>query len=123
MRKKSTREKIRLAVCACAVTWIVLLTSAALTMVCSQAVVSGYLPDEEMLSIRQSEPLRSEISLFGEVYVIDWSPVNEAAGILQPYFALIPAPVRLPYQLYLLGEERYREAQKEQRAREFIENI
>ena len=123
MRRKASKEKIRLAACACAVTWIFFLTSAALTMVCSQAVVSGYLPEETMLSIRQTEPLRSEIHLFGEVYVIDWSPVNEAARVLQPCFALIPAPVRLPYQLYLLGEERYREAQKEQRAREFIENI
>ena len=131
MRKRRTERKlktirkaqIRLAAGAFAVTWVVLLTSAALTVVCSKAAVNGYLPQEQPVFIRQAEPMRTELCLFGEVYAFDWTPINEAAGALQPYFALLPAPMRLPYQLFLLGEERYREAQKEQRAREFIENI
>ena len=96
---------------------------AALHLVCMQAVVCGYVREETMLSVRQEAPLRTQVHLFGEVYGIDWSPLNTAVGQLQPCVFLLPAPLRLPHQLLLRGEEWHEQALKERRAREFIENI
>ena len=123
MRKTSTRHRIRLAARACMITWMLLFTAAALHLVCMQAVVCGYVREETMLSVRREAPLRTQVHLFGEVYDIDWSPLNAAVGQLQPYVFLLPAPLRLPHQLLLRGEEWHEQAQKERRAREFIENI
>ena len=117
------RHKWTTAVRACAVTWVTLLTCFGITIVGYQANLSGYAVSEKLFSVRRSDALSMELSAFGNMYRIDLSPLNTAAGALHPYAVLIPAPLRLPRQLYLYGEERYREQLQERKKREFIENI
>jgi len=108
---------------ACLVTWVVLLTGFGLISVEERAVLAGYIDEARLLSVRREEPFLTEICLLGDWYRIDWAPLNQAAEWTAPYFALIPAPIRLPCQLALYGEERYEAYRKEQRKQEFIENI
>lgn len=106
-----------------AVTWIMIALYCGFSMVEYQAVLNCYVEENAMFSIRTEEPMELEVRILGEKYFLDYSPLNLLAEKGQAYFSLIPAPLRLVRQVSLLAGETYEHRLREQRIREFMENI
>lgn len=108
---------------ACMITWLTLFFWCGLSIVEYQAAINCYVKEDSLFSIDRKEPLSIQINLLGDMYRLDLDFFNQAVGISQKYFPLIPAPLRLGKQLYLSAQEAYKEHQTQKRLQEFIENI